>query len=60
MSLLSGAELLYIIRRLGVRAENKLADWGHEAFRGPQLDICMSVMRGCDVLVVAPTGIGKS
>ncbi|CAK9781427.1 ATP-dependent DNA helicase [Cutaneotrichosporon oleaginosum] len=34
--------------------------WGHANFRGPQLDICMWALRGSDVLVVAPTGLGKS
>ncbi|EIW72643.1 hypothetical protein TREMEDRAFT_72833 [Tremella mesenterica DSM 1558] len=34
--------------------------WGYDSFRGPQLDICLHVMGGCDVLVVAPTGLGKS
>ncbi|BEJ15900.1 hypothetical protein CspHIS471_0505050 [Cutaneotrichosporon sp. HIS471] len=34
--------------------------WGHNDFRGPQLDICLHALRGCDVLVVAPTGLGKS
>lgn len=34
--------------------------WGHANFRGPQLDICTHVLKGCDVLVVAPTGLGKS
>ncbi|BEI85118.1 hypothetical protein CcaverHIS002_0505190 [Cutaneotrichosporon cavernicola] len=34
--------------------------WGHSDFRGPQLDICLHALRGCDVLVVAPTGLGKS
>lgn len=34
--------------------------WGHKNFRGPQLDICLHALRGCDVLVIAPTGLGKS
>lgn len=34
--------------------------WGHANFRGPQLEICLQVLRGSDVLVVAPTGLGKS
>ncbi|KAI9635091.1 ATP-dependent DNA helicase, RecQ family, partial [Dioszegia hungarica] len=34
--------------------------WGYDKFRGPQLDICRSVIKDRDVLVVAPTGIGKS
>ncbi|TXT13064.1 hypothetical protein VHUM_01465 [Vanrija humicola] len=34
--------------------------WGHGDFRGPQLEICSYALRGCDLLVVAPTGLGKS
>ncbi|WOO84796.1 ATP-dependent DNA helicase Q5 [Vanrija pseudolonga] len=34
--------------------------WGHSDFRGPQLEICAYALRGCDLLVVAPTGLGKS
>lgn len=35
-------------------------DWGHDNFRGPQLDICLASLRGMDLMVVAPTGLGKS
>ena len=32
----------------------------HDAFRGPQRDVCEAVARGEDVLLVMPTGAGKS
>jgi superfamily II DNA helicase RecQ len=46
-------------------SENRLrlthgADWGHDKFRGPQLEVCLGAMRDWDILLVAPTGIGKS
>lgn len=34
--------------------------WGHACFRGPQLDIILSVMNGNDTLALLPTGGGKS
>nr|ODN81261.1 ATP-dependent DNA helicase [Cryptococcus depauperatus CBS 7841] len=34
--------------------------WGYNNFRHPQLEICTDVLRGCDTIVVAPTGLGKS
>ncbi|ODN84815.1 hypothetical protein L202_00683 [Cryptococcus amylolentus CBS 6039] len=34
--------------------------WGYESFRHPQLEICSDALRGCDLIVVAPTGLGKS
>ncbi|ORY29025.1 hypothetical protein BCR39DRAFT_588545 [Naematelia encephala] len=34
--------------------------WGHSEFRYPQLEICSSAMKDHDILVVAPTGLGKS
>ncbi|WRT66995.1 uncharacterized protein IL334_003961 [Kwoniella shivajii] len=34
--------------------------WKHDDFRHPQLEICIDAMRGCDLIVVAPTGLGKS
>lgn len=34
--------------------------WGFGAFRGPQEAICEHALKGCDILVVAPTGLGKS
>lgn len=36
------------------------AVWGHDRFRGPQLTVCTEAMRGNDIIVVAPTGLGKS
>lgn len=34
--------------------------WGHSTFRFPQKEICEHALKGCDILVVAPTGLGKS
>ncbi|KAK8869930.1 hypothetical protein IAR55_000498 [Kwoniella newhampshirensis] len=34
--------------------------FGHDNFRHPQLEICTDSLRGCDLIVVAPTGLGKS
>ncbi|OXH40687.1 ATP-dependent DNA helicase [Cryptococcus neoformans] len=34
--------------------------WGYNDFRHPQLEICTDALRGCDLIVVAPTGLGKS
>ncbi|KIR38007.1 ATP-dependent DNA helicase [Cryptococcus deuterogattii 99/473] len=34
--------------------------WGYNVFRHPQLEICTDALRGCDLIVVAPTGLGKS
>ncbi|WWD15795.1 hypothetical protein CI109_100219 [Kwoniella shandongensis] len=34
--------------------------FGHKDFRHPQLEICTDSLRGCDLIVVAPTGLGKS
>lgn len=34
--------------------------WGYEKFRHPQEAICEHALKGCDILVVAPTGLGKS
>ncbi|WVQ78189.1 hypothetical protein IAT38_000272 [Cryptococcus sp. DSM 104549] len=34
--------------------------WGYREFRHPQLEICTDALRGCDLIVVAPTGLGKS
>ncbi|WVQ71470.1 hypothetical protein IAR50_001008 [Cryptococcus sp. DSM 104548] len=34
--------------------------WGYNSFRHPQLEICSDALRGCDLIVVAPTGLGKS
>lgn len=37
-----------------------MLDWGYNDFRHPQLEICTDALRGCDLIVVAPTGLGKS
>ena len=34
--------------------------FGHDSFRGAQLDIVRHIARGQDALVVMPTGAGKS
>lgn len=34
--------------------------WGYTSFRGPQEAICEHALKDCDILVVAPTGLGKS
>ncbi|WVR05064.1 hypothetical protein IAU60_002076 [Kwoniella sp. DSM 27419] len=34
--------------------------WGHSTFRHPQEQVCHGAMRGCNMIVVAPTGLGKS
>lgn len=45
-----GASLLHILKKY----------WGHRKFRPPQGDVCELALRGCDILIVAPTGLGKS
>ncbi|EJT51651.1 ATP dependent DNA helicase [Trichosporon asahii var. asahii CBS 2479] len=45
-----GASLLHILKKY----------WGYSKFRHPQQEVCDMSLKGCDVLVVAPTGIGKS
>jgi len=37
-----------------------MADWGFDNFRDRQLEICVEVVKGNDVFVNAPTGLGKS
>ena len=37
-----------------------ISDWGFDNFRDRQLEICTEVMKGNDVFVNAPTGLGKS
>lgn len=37
-----------------------MVDWGFDDFRDRQLEICTEVMKGNDVFVNAPTGLGKS
>ncbi|WWC61266.1 uncharacterized protein I303_103847 [Kwoniella dejecticola CBS 10117] len=44
----------------GALKRNLKEYWGHDDFRHPQLEICTDAMRGCDLIVVAPTGLGKS
>ncbi|WVQ70235.1 uncharacterized protein L199_008461 [Kwoniella botswanensis] len=44
----------------GALKRNLRKYWGHDEFRHPQLEICTDAMRGCDLIVVAPTGLGKS
>ncbi|WVF72326.1 hypothetical protein IAT40_007139 [Kwoniella sp. CBS 6097] len=34
--------------------------WGYSDFRHPQEQVCENAMRGCNMIVVAPTGLGKS
>lgn len=34
--------------------------WGYRAFRPPQHKVCELALTDCDILVVAPTGLGKS
>ncbi|KAK4688897.1 MFS transporter, SIT family, siderophore-iron:H+ symporter, partial [Tremellales sp. Uapishka_1] len=34
--------------------------WNYDSFRHPQEKVCLQVVKGADVLVVAPTGLGKS
>ncbi|WVQ98604.1 hypothetical protein IAU59_005734 [Kwoniella sp. CBS 9459] len=34
--------------------------WGYSDFRHPQDQVCENAMRGCNMIVVAPTGLGKS
>lgn len=45
-----GESLLHILKKY----------WGYSKFRPPQQEVCELSLKGCDVLVVAPTGIGKS
>nr|XP_019013396.1 uncharacterized protein I206_01462 [Kwoniella pini CBS 10737]OCF52177.1 hypothetical protein I206_01462 [Kwoniella pini CBS 10737] len=44
----------------GALKRNLIQYWGHHEFRHPQLEICTDAMRGCDLIVIAPTGLGKS
>nr|XP_019042858.1 hypothetical protein I302_08567 [Kwoniella bestiolae CBS 10118]OCF21788.1 hypothetical protein I302_08567 [Kwoniella bestiolae CBS 10118] len=44
----------------GALKRNLRKYWGHDDFRHPQLEICTDAMGGCDLIVVAPTGLGKS
>jgi len=44
----------------GIEDVGLMVDWGFDDFRDRQLEICTEVMKGNDVFVNAPTGLGKS
>lgn len=44
----------------GLSERGLMLDWGFSEFRDRQEEICSEVMKGNDVFVNAPTGLGKS